>query len=259
MTLPVAPEDTAWTGRPRADRSSRQTESPALLAAHSRTVLAVSGFIMLGFVVVHLAGNLLAFAGSGTFNAYARSLRELGTPVVGEGALLWVARAVLAGALALHLAAHASLLRQPTGAASELPERAGEPCPDSTQAAPMPPWYATLPVEWLQATGALIAVFVAFHLAQLTIGATHPAFVSDDPYHNMVIALEFWPVSIAYIGAAVAVGAHVLPGIWTGMRSLGLIRPGTAALAGSLSVVVPLVLVVGLAAVPVAVVIGVLR
>lgn len=69
---------------------------------------------MLGFVVLHLAGNLLAFAGSGTFNAYARSLREMGTPVVGYGALLWFARAVLAGALALHLVAHAYLMREPT-------------------------------------------------------------------------------------------------------------------------------------------------
>jgi hypothetical protein len=54
-------------------------------------------------------------------------------------------------------------------------------------------------------------------------------------------------------------GAHLLPGIWTGMQALGLVRPGTEALAGTLSVAVPLMLVVGLAAVPGAVLIGLLR
>jgi hypothetical protein len=125
--------------------------------------------------------------------------------------------------------------------------------------APTPPWYATLPLGWLLATGGLIAVFLAFHIAQLTIGATHPAFVADDPYQNLVVALGFWPVSVAYAGAAVAVGAHVLPGLWTGMRSLGLIHPGTDSLAGALSTVIPLVVVVGMGAVPVALLIGALR
>jgi succinate dehydrogenase / fumarate reductase cytochrome b subunit len=214
---------------------------------------------MLGFVVVHLAGNLLAFAGSGTFNTYARSLRDAGAPVVGEGALLWLARVVLAGALALHLAAHAYLLRESTSSLSELPTGAREPSPASAQYSPMPPWYATLPLGWLLATGGVIAVFVVFHIAQLTIGATHPAFVPADPYHNMVVALGFWPVSIAYIAAAAALGAHLLPGMWTGMRSLGLIRPGSRARADELSVVVPLLLVIGMAAVPLAVLTGVLR
>jgi succinate dehydrogenase / fumarate reductase, cytochrome b subunit len=183
----------------------------------------------------------------------------MGTPVVSEGALLWLARAVLAGALTLHLATHAYLLREPTSAPSGLPSSASAARPDSVNYVLIPPWYATLPLGWLQATGALIGVFVAFHVAQLTIGATNPAFVPDDPYRNMVMALGFWPVSIAYIAAAMAVGAHVLPGIWTGMRSLGLIRPGTETLAGTLSGVVPLVLVVGLATVALAVVTGVLR
>jgi succinate dehydrogenase / fumarate reductase cytochrome b subunit len=214
---------------------------------------------MLGFVVVHLAGNLVAFAGSGAFNAYAHSLRQVGTPIVGEGALLWLVRVVLAAALTLHLAAHLYLMRESSSGLWEQPRGPGGPGQETPRYFPMPPWYATLPLAWLQATGALIAMFVAFHLAQLAIGATHPAFVPDDPYHNMVVALGFWPVSIAYILAAVAVGAHLLPGIWTGLRSLGLIHPGTAALAGTLSVVVPLVIVVGMAAAPLGVLIGVLR
>src|SRR5688500_3619876 len=102
------------------------------LAAYARTVV---GMVMIGFVIVHLAGNLLAFAGSATFNDYARSIRELGSALVGEGTLLTVARVVLAGTLASHLLAHAYLLRHPSDA------------PDSVASGRQPPWYATLPVS----------------------------------------------------------------------------------------------------------------
>jgi succinate dehydrogenase / fumarate reductase, cytochrome b subunit len=259
MTVVVAPDDTPRTSPVVADRIARHIEPRSFVATQVRTVLALTGFVMLGFVVIHLAGNLLAFAGSGAFNAYARSLREIGTPVVGEGALLWAGRGLLTVALVLHLAAHAYLQLESTSPRPEYPSGRGELWSDSAQYFPMPPWYATLPVGWLQATGGCIAVFAAFHIAQLTIGVTQPAFVPSDPYHNMVAALGFWPVSIAYVAAALAVGAHVLPGIWTGMRSLGLIRPNTEALAGTLSVLTASVLVAGLAAVPCAVLIGLLR
>jgi succinate dehydrogenase / fumarate reductase cytochrome b subunit len=207
----------------------------------------MSGFVMLGFVVVHLGGNLPAFAGSVTFNAYARSIRELGAPLVGENAVLAIARVVLAAALACHLLAHVSLMLQP----SESPVTAG--------CGGLPPWFATLPVSVLQVSGAAIALFLVFHLLQLTLGSTHPAFVDGDPYHNTVIALGFWPVAMAYLVAAAAVGVHLLPGIWTGMASLGLINSGTQRLAATLAPTVALVVSLGLAAVPAAVLLGVLN
>lgn len=220
-------------------------ERQSVAARWSRPALAASGLLMLAYVIVHMAGNLLAFAGSSTFNAYARWLREVGAPSVGEETVLWAARLVLTAALITHLVAHAYLFFRP-----DTPVR---------EVAAIPPWYATLPVEWMFATGVLIALFVAFHLAQLTIGATLPGFVTGDAYHNLVAALGFWPVSIAYIGVAVAVAAHVLPGVWTGMRSLGLIRPSTETLATRLSIAIPLVVVIGLSSVPLAVLVGVLR
>jgi succinate dehydrogenase / fumarate reductase cytochrome b subunit len=220
----------------------RPAESPGSV---SRTALAVSGFVMLAYVLVHMAANLLAFAGGATYNAYAHALRELGTPLVGESVLLWTVRIVLAAALLTHLAAHAYRLFHPQA--------------DTSAYAGLPPWYATLPLAWMAGTGALIALFLALHLAQLTIGAMNPAFVPDDPYHNLVEALRAWPTALAYIGVAVAVSSHVLPGIWTGMQTLGLIRPGTRAIADRLSTLIPLLLLLGLSAVPLAVLLGVLN
>jgi len=201
---------------------------------------------MLGFVIVHMAGNLMAFAGHAVFNGYARLLRELGSPALPESGLLWVARIVVASALVIHLFAHAYIMLHPT-----IPSRLA-------WSDVMPPWYATLPLSVLQASGALIALFVVYHLAQLTIGAVHPAFIAGDAYQNTMVALRFWPVSVAYIGAAAAVGIHLLPGLWTASRSLGLIRPSTAVLARWLAPVVALGVAVGLSAVPIAVLTGLL-
>jgi hypothetical protein len=77
-------------------------------------------------------------------------------------------------------------------------------------------------------------------------GAGRGACVADDPYHNLVVALSSGPTALAYIGVAIAVSAHLVPGVWTGMQSLGLIRPATRVFAGRVSALVPLVLLLGL-------------
>ncbi len=111
----------------------------------------------------------------------------------------------------------------------------------------------------LLASGGAIFLFVALHLAQLTFGATLSAFDRADPYRNLIAALRSWPVALAYVAAAAAVGVHLLTGTWTGMRSLRLIRPRTERLARVLAPAIALVVALGIAAVPAAVLVGVLN
>jgi succinate dehydrogenase / fumarate reductase cytochrome b subunit len=206
-------------------------------------VLAASGFVMLGFVVLHMGGNLLAFAGGATFNAYARSLRELGSPLIGSGVLLTLCRVVLTGALVAHVAAHLWIFVRP-------PKR---PSYD-----PAPPSYAAFPLPIMIPSGGASFLFVALHLAQLTFGATVPAFDPADPYRNLITTLRSWPVALAYLAAAAAVSVHLLVGVWSGMKSLRLIRPRTEGLARLVAPAVALVIALGLASVPAAVLLGVL-
>lgn len=263
MTTLLAPQDSQRTIGSVAEKPEIPTGKRSRLFGYSRTALAVTGFGMAAFLIVHMLGNLLAFAGTSTFNAYASSLREIAAPLIGEETLLWVARVVLAATLVVHLAAHVylvttvpvsrwfPLLLQPVGSLWEPPS-------GTEQHVPTSPSYARVPLVWLEVTGGVIVVFVAVHLAQLTIGSAYPGFVRGDAYDNLIGVLGYWPVSVLYIAAAIAVGAHLLPGIWTGMRTLGLIRPGTEGLAHTLSVAIPLVLTIGMSAVPVAVLFGVL-
>ncbi|HEY6204035.1 MAG TPA: hypothetical protein VI056_13465 [Candidatus Limnocylindria bacterium] len=221
------------------------TRTTTRVSVDSRVILATSGFVMLAFVVVHMGGNLLAFAGSATFDGYARSLRELGSPLFGAGVVLTLARVVLAAALIAHLAAHVRTLIRPA-ARIEPTYR------------PVAPAYVVYSFPIPHATGAIILLFVMFHLAHLTLGATIPAFDSASPYRNLITALRSWPVALAYMAAALAVGGHLVPGVWCGMNSLGLIRPRIEGLARVFAPALAVITALGMASVPAAVLLGII-
>src|SRR5260370_3861008 len=60
-----------------------------------KVVMAVTGLILVGFVVAHMLGNLKVFLGEKTINDYAGFLREMGEPLLPYGALLWTVRLIL--------------------------------------------------------------------------------------------------------------------------------------------------------------------
>src|ERR1700745_3779656 len=60
-----------------------------------KVVMAVTGLVLVGFVIAHMLGNLKIFLGAGAIDAYAVFLRTMGEPMFPAGALLWVARIVL--------------------------------------------------------------------------------------------------------------------------------------------------------------------
>jgi succinate dehydrogenase / fumarate reductase cytochrome b subunit len=67
-----------------------------------KTVMALTGLMLFGFIVAHMLGNMQIFIGPEAINHYAISLRKL-------GALLWVARLALLLALSLHVLAAVQL------------------------------------------------------------------------------------------------------------------------------------------------------
>jgi len=79
-----------------------------------KLIVAVTGIVMVLFLAGHLTGNLLIFAGREAFNDYAQFLHE-----AGHGALIWVARIGLLGALLLHVVATIQLTRQNRAARKE--------------------------------------------------------------------------------------------------------------------------------------------
>ena len=66
-------------------------------------VMALTGIGLLGFVVVHMIGNLHIYEGPVQLHEYAESLRNLGGGLLPRTLLLWVLRLGLAAMFVLHI------------------------------------------------------------------------------------------------------------------------------------------------------------
>ena len=212
-----------------------------------KALMALTGLIWIGYVVMHMYGNTKAFLGSEHFNEYAEGLRYLGAPVFGHLHLLTIARIVLVAAIAVHIWAAWSLFvkareARPSSYASRRVVQAN---------------YASLTMRY---GGLVIVLFVLFHLAHLTWGISpiHPDYDRGDAYHNLVIGFQSLPVVIIYLVALAALGLHLYHGTWSMFQTLGLNDSNWdsafRALAWVLAIVVPL----GFAAVPLAVQFGII-
>jgi succinate dehydrogenase / fumarate reductase cytochrome b subunit len=205
-----------------------------------KIVMAVTGLIMIGFVIGHLAGNLLVFAGRDRINAYSAFLHS-------TGEVLWGVRIVLLIAVILHIAAAYQLTvidraARPVGYAKHQYEA------------------ATLASRTIRWGGVIVLVFIVYHLLHMTFGTVHPSFAPHDVYHNLVAGLSVWYVAAFYVVAMIALGLHLYHGTWSSLRTLGIEQPATEPLRRRRLVwVFAVLMALGFASIPIAIVLGVLR
>jgi succinate dehydrogenase / fumarate reductase cytochrome b subunit len=229
----------------------RASAVPALWSTSigKKAVMAVSGLVLVGFVVVHMLGNLKVFQGQAKFDLYAHWLREVGAPVFGPGQLLWLARLVLLAAAVLHVVAAVELTRI---------SRAARPIAYARRR-PIASTYASRTMRW---GGALLALFVIYHLLHFTFGAVGfgpGQFQPLSAYRNVVAGFSVWYVSAFYIAAMGALGLHMYHGVWSMFQTLGLNSDRSDSLYRALATVASLAVVLGNVSVPVAVLTGLVR
>jgi succinate dehydrogenase / fumarate reductase cytochrome b subunit len=204
---------------------------PALYrsAIVKKAIMAASGGVLFGFVLLHMLGNLKLYLGPQKLNAYAEWLRELGTPLFPHSGVLWLLRGVLLLAVVLHVLSAWELTRA---------SRAARPVAYRRRAT-LQASYASRTMRW---GGVILALFVVYHLAHFTWGWrwAHPGFVPGDVYHNVVAGFRVWWVSGLYVVAQVALGLHLYHGLFSMVPSLGWARPARARrrFAGTFAVVV---------------------
>ncbi len=207
-----------------------------------KIVMAVTGVVLVGFVMAHMSGNLLLFVGPAALNEYAAWLRSLL-----HGAGLWVARGVLLLAVLLHTESAWSLTR--AGHAARPVKYAHGLAPDASS-------YASRTMRW---GGVILVTFIVYHILHMTIGTVHPSFVEGDVYHNMVTGFRVWPVTLFYVVAMAMLALHLRHGVWSMFHTLGLSHPGYRALFQRLALLVALVVSVGFVAGPLAVLFGLVK
>jgi succinate dehydrogenase / fumarate reductase, cytochrome b subunit len=182
-------------------------------AVGKKWAMAVSGVMLLGFVLVHMIGNLKVYLGPEDINHYGEWLREIAVPALPRTVFLWLMRSGLILAFAVHMHAAYSLTRmnhraRPTKYASDRDYLAAN--------------FASRTMRW---TGIIVILFIVFHLADLTWGSANPHFVRGEVYDNMVHSFERVPVAIAYIVANLALAVHIFHGAWSLFASLGVSNP----------------------------------
>jgi succinate dehydrogenase / fumarate reductase cytochrome b subunit len=211
-----------------------------------KVVMAVTGVVMYLWLIGHMIGNLKAFQGRDHLNAYAEGLRTVGGPFFGHGQVLWLLRAVMLAAVALHVLAALQLW---------LLSRAARPV--AYHDAPhLELSYASRTLRW---GGVIIFGYVWYHLMHFTLGNVHPDFIVGDVYHNLVVGFQAWPVAAVYIVSVGAVAFHLYHGVWSSFQTLGLNHPRYNRFRRPVAAVVAVGLFLGFVSVPLAVLAGVLR
>jgi succinate dehydrogenase / fumarate reductase, cytochrome b subunit len=215
-------------------------------AIGKKIVMAITGAVLVAFVIMHMLGNLKIFAGPHAINVYSRFLRTVGMPELGYGDALWVVRIVLLTCVTLHIAAAVQLTRinwnaRPVGYESKKDLETS---------------FGALTMRW---GGALLAIFIVFHIMHFTLGKVgfSPGQFRDlHVYQNVVAGFSVWPVAVFYIIAMVALCFHLDHGIWSMLQTLGWNTSRNARALKAISRLIAIAVFVGFVSIPVAVMTG---
>jgi succinate dehydrogenase cytochrome b subunit len=205
-----------------------------------KVIMAVTGLVWVAYLITHMLANLLVFQGPTKINTYSVFLH-------GTGGALWAARLVLFVALVLHVVA-----------AVQLAGRRQEARPRG-YAAGREPQVSTLAARTIRWGGALILIFLVYHILHFTIGTAHPSFVEGNPYHNVAAGFHNPIVVFFYLIAMAAVGLHLYHGVWSSGRSLGMSPPSPRPLRRTVALVLALLVWLGFTVIPIAVYAGAVR
>jgi succinate dehydrogenase / fumarate reductase cytochrome b subunit len=235
------------TRKPQAKRGPAGQPSFVGLLWHStvgkKTAMAVSGIVMLLYLVGHMLGNLKIFFGPDDLNGYGHWLRTIGEPFLRYEWFIWIVRVGLLVAVVVHAVAAYQLSRRDIGA------RPKKYAHQRRRAS-----YATRTMRW---GGIILGLFIVWHILDLTTLTVNPRAQEGHPYENLVASFDRWPVTLLYIVAMLALGLHIRHGFWSAAQTLGANRPGRDRVLKGVANLLALVLTLGFIAVPVAVMTGV--
>jgi succinate dehydrogenase / fumarate reductase, cytochrome b subunit len=217
------------------------TESLIASTVGKKMVMAITGLVLFGFVIVHMLGNLQIYAGAEAINAYGAFLHSFL-----HGAGIWVFRAVLLTAVPLHIWAMAALT---------VTNRKARPVAYRRWKA-RTSTYASRTMRW---SGVFLLAFIIFHLLHLTTGDVHPDFIPGDVYHNLIIGFQVVPVAIIYLVATLLLALHLFHGSWSMLQTVGLSHPRYDRARNVLCIGLAALVVVGNLSFPIAVLTGLLH
>ena len=212
-----------------------------------KVIMAITGLVLVGFVIAHMAGNLQVFIGSEKFNAYSHFLQG---PVK---ELIWILRVVLLVSVVLHV----MMAYQLTVRA-----RAARPVAYHGRS----PQVSTLASRTMRWGGVLLLVFIVLHILHFTTGTLDPAGAyglmgsgGRDVYGNLVASFRIWWVTLFYVVAMAFLGLHLFHGAWSSVRTLGHAKASANPLKRQIAFAIAIIVWLGFTVVPLGVFAGIVR
>ncbi len=214
-------------------------------------LMALTGVGLVGFVVFHMAGNLQFFLGREAINHYAHVLKS-------NPEFLWPARGGLIGCVIIHITMAIWLTCE-----NRTKRLAGYAVNDVGA--------ASLAARTMIYSGAIIAVFIVYHLLHYTVlvqavNLTGHDFSSlrdvhgqPDVYRMMIIGFSNPTVSGFYLLGIGLLCFHLSHGIWAMLQSLGLVNPVYREVIERASVIGAVLLFIGYASIPVVIITGMVK
>ncbi|MCD6582353.1 MAG: succinate dehydrogenase cytochrome b subunit [Desulfuromusa sp.] len=175
-----------------------------------KILMAVTGIMLVGFISVHLLGNLSVFWGSDAINAYAKHLHDLGP-------LVWVFRLVMLGLFAVHITFGVQLY---------LENRAATPDNYAVQKTLV----TTFSAKTMVFTGLIVLTFLLYHLLHFTVQITNPAISAHnlplvdghlDVFTMVTASFQNAFIALVYIVALIALTLHIYHGLSSWIQTLG--------------------------------------
>lgn len=211
-----------------------------------KQVIAVTGLVMIGFLVAHLSGNLLIYAGPEAFNAYAEKLQQLAP-------ILWVMRIGLIASVLLHVYLTLKLVQE---------NRAARP---QGYAVDEPKGRRSIAAMIMQYTGIFILIFLVLHLYDFTFGnKSGPQSVIPGISNGESLGLfglvwnsfKFtdpigWIRVPVYLIAVTGVGLHLSHAIQSVVQTLGFSHPRYTPMIRKASIAIGALLALGFGMIPV--------
>jgi succinate dehydrogenase / fumarate reductase cytochrome b subunit len=204
-----------------------------------KLVMSLTGAILSLFIVAHLLGNLLIFAGRDALNAYAAALKSVPE-------LLWVARLVLLAALVLHVlyAVELTIINWRARPGIALRRRDVE---------------TSYAARTMIVSGPLLLLYAVYHLMMFTFLTTGPGYSPTDVYANVMAAFQVPAITAVYVVALLLLGLHLYHGLWSMLHTAGISKPGYKRWRQITAPIVAVVITIGYIVIPLSVLAGWVR
>ena len=207
-----------------------------------KLIVALTGIVLILFVVVHISGNLTIYIGQSALNNYAHFLQS--------SPMLWIMRLAILAIVILHIALGVAVARE-NRLARQKTRHAGES------------WYLRLYQHRMIISGLVLLVFIAGHVIHLTlgVGVSEVFRLKDtsgyvDVYSRVVTAFQNAWIAWAYIAAMLFLVIHLKHTVRAVFQTLGFSRENYFAFFEFLSWLVTLAVVGGFISIPLSVQLG---